>query len=186
MLSLMIWVLSFSTLPPCSYLLLQRCTSCWLWCLLSSDVLHSYFLFHGIRHTAGHELWSFCGYLWPTTLCSCAHQQPHLGYGPRHPCQSFTTLSFPFLVKRLPFCKGNVLHPSYCLHQIMKVCGISMLMTSMGSLWLFYLWHRLNFYPAFVYIDPESRAGNCIPGAAVQSSQHLHVPRLCSTGFMCL
>ncbi|CAO2582492.1 Olfactory receptor 51I1 [Lemmus lemmus] len=32
---------------------------------------------------------------------------------------------FPFLVKRLPFCKGNVLHHSYCLHpDLMKVaCG---------------------------------------------------------------
>uniref|UniRef100_G1TSE8 Olfactory receptor n=1 Tax=Oryctolagus cuniculus TaxID=9986 RepID=G1TSE8_RABIT len=40
--------------------------------------------------------------------------------------KSFTTLfPFPFLVKRLPFCKGNVLHHSYCLHpDLMKVaCG---------------------------------------------------------------
>ncbi|XP_036602009.1 olfactory receptor 51I1-like [Trichosurus vulpecula] len=40
--------------------------------------------------------------------------------------KSFVTLfPFPFLVKRLPFCKGNVLHHSYCLHpDLMKVaCG---------------------------------------------------------------
>ena len=40
--------------------------------------------------------------------------------------KSFTTLfPFPFLVKRLPFCKGNILHHSYCLHpDLMKVaCG---------------------------------------------------------------
>ncbi|XP_017362770.1 olfactory receptor 51I1 [Cebus imitator] len=40
--------------------------------------------------------------------------------------RSFSTLfPFPFLVKRLPFCKGNVLHHSYCLHpDLMKVaCG---------------------------------------------------------------
>ncbi|XP_004863535.1 olfactory receptor 51I1 [Heterocephalus glaber] len=40
--------------------------------------------------------------------------------------KSFTTLfPFPFLVKRLPFCKGTVLHHSYCLHpDLMKVaCG---------------------------------------------------------------
>ncbi|XP_003421610.1 olfactory receptor 51I1-like [Loxodonta africana] len=40
--------------------------------------------------------------------------------------KSFITLfPFPFLVKRLPFCKGNVLHHSYCLHpDLMKVtCG---------------------------------------------------------------
>ncbi|XP_006195512.2 olfactory receptor 51I1 [Camelus ferus] len=40
--------------------------------------------------------------------------------------KSFTTLfPFPFLVKRLPFCKGNVLHHSFCLHpDLMKVaCG---------------------------------------------------------------
>ncbi|XP_003923412.1 olfactory receptor 51I1 [Saimiri boliviensis] len=40
--------------------------------------------------------------------------------------RSFSTLfPFPFLVKRLLFCKGNVLHHSYCLHpDLMKVaCG---------------------------------------------------------------
>ncbi|XP_072472706.1 olfactory receptor 51I1-like [Notamacropus eugenii] len=40
--------------------------------------------------------------------------------------KSFVTLfPFPFLVKRLPFCKGNVLHHSYCLHpDLMTVaCG---------------------------------------------------------------
>ncbi|KAF0877308.1 O51I1 protein, partial [Crocuta crocuta] len=40
--------------------------------------------------------------------------------------KSFVTLfPFPFLVKRLPFCKGSILHHSYCLHpDLMKVaCG---------------------------------------------------------------
>ena len=80
----------------CACYLLLQLSSCWLWCLLGSDVLHSYFLFHGVRHTAGHELWSFCGYLWPIALCNCAHQQSHLGYGPGHPCQKFHhSLPFP-------------------------------------------------------------------------------------------
>ncbi|XP_032709531.1 olfactory receptor 51I1 [Lontra canadensis] len=126
MLSLNNLGVSFSTLPT------VLATFCFNYCHIGFDAclvqmffIHTFsFMESGILLTMSFD--RFVAICDPLRYATVLTNSRILAMGLGILAKSFITLfPFPFLVKCLPFCKGRILHHSYCLHpDLMKVaCG---------------------------------------------------------------